>query len=69
MGSTGGRRANASMTEKSARQLTETAVEVVGRVMWQSIGIAGASGSNVDGSGLERTATTEVESRTRWPAW
>ena len=53
MGSTGGRRANASMTEKSARQLTKTAVEVVGRVMWQWMGIADSSGSNVDGSDLE----------------
>lgn len=69
MGSTGGRRANASMTEKPARQLTETAVEVVGRVVWQSMGIAGASGSDVDGFDFERTATTEEESRTRWPAW
>ena len=69
MGSTGGRRANASMTEKPARQLTETAVEVVGRVVWQSMGIAGASGSDVDGVDLERTASTEEESRTRWPAW
>ena len=47
-GSIGLRRANASMTERSARQLTETAVEVFGRVMWQSMGSAGASGANVD---------------------
>ena len=53
MGSTGGRRANATMTEKSALQLKETTVEVVGRVVWQSMGIAGASGSNVDGLDLE----------------
>ena len=41
------------MTEKPARQLTETAVEVVGRVVWQSMGIAGAIGSDVDGVDLE----------------
>jgi hypothetical protein len=57
------------MTEKSARQLKETAVEVVGRVVWQSMGSAGASGSNADGVDLEPTATTEEKSGTRWPAW
>ena len=51
-GSTGVRRANASMTERSARQLTETAVEVVGRVVWQSMGSTGASGANVDGESI-----------------
>jgi hypothetical protein len=65
----GRERANANMTEKLARQLTQTAVVVVGRVVWQLMGIAGASGSTVDGVDLERTATTEEESRTRWPAW